>query len=103
MPSAGAGGFYSKTNTPTIYNQGGMGTTVGGSGSGAVLSVGAEYNMLIDQEAGKVYHGRTYAVCAGLYPSPVEMHGEVGYTFVAGANIYDVALWFVDLLIPKGD
>ena len=92
FPSAGVGLFISGSNAPNIYKQNGLGATVGASGGPAVVAVGAEYNMLIDQEAGTVYHGGTASATVGLYPTVVEVHGEVGYTGVIGFNVFDVLI-----------
>ena len=69
-----------------------MGVTIGASGGPAVVAVGAEYNMLIDKEADTVYHGGTVSATVGLYPTVVEVHGEVGYTEVIGFNVFDVLI-----------
>ena len=98
FPSVGAGSFFSFNNAPTIYDQRGMGATVGASGGTGVLAVGGEYNMIIDQKNKKVYHGGTLSVTYGLYPTIVEVHGEVGNTWVWGFNIYDVAIGIVDFI-----
>ena len=98
FPSVGAGMFSSVNNAPTIYEQEGLGTTVGASGSSGVVAVGGEYNIMINQATGDVYHGVTVSVTGGLYPTPVEVHGELGYTFIWGFNIYDVAIGAVDWL-----
>jgi hypothetical protein len=90
FPSVSVGRFVSVNNAPTIYHQEGWGTVVGVSGGPEVIAVGGEYNMLIDQANNTVYHGGTVSVTAGLYPACVEAHGEVGYTWVRGLNIFDV-------------
>ena len=96
FPNLGVGRFISVNNAPTIYEQEGLGTAVGASGGPWAVAVGAEYNTLINQEAGQVYHGGTLSATFGFYPTVVEVHGEVGYTFVWGFNIYDVAISVVD-------
>ena len=62
------------------------------------MAIGADYNMLINQDADTVYHGATVSVTGGLYPTIVEAHGEVGYTWVWGVNVYDVAIAFMDFI-----
>ena len=54
--------------------------------------------MLIDQEVGTVYHGGTVSATLGLYPTVVEVHGEVGYTEVIGFNVFDVLIKVSDWL-----
>lgn len=97
-------GWYSVSgnNAPTIFDQGGMGTAVGASGGPAVIAVGADYNMVIDNKNGHTYHGGTVSVTCGLYPTIVELHGEVGYTWVRGFNVYDKAIQIVDFLARIG-
>ena len=103
FPSAGVGLFIAGNNAPTIYHQGGMGTAVGASGGPAVFAIGGDYNMLIDKENGCTYHGGTVTASYGLYPTFVELHGEVGYTWVSGFNIYDRAIQIVDFLLSLGN
>ena len=98
FPSAGAGVYKSKSNAPTIYHQEGFGAVVGASGGPAVVAVGGEYNMTIDQDNNCVYHGATVSATYGFYPTIVEVHGEAGYTWVRGTNIYDAAIAFVEFL-----
>jgi len=38
-------------------------------------------------------------ITAGLYPTVVEVHGEVGNTWVWGFNIYDVAIQIIDFFL----
>ena len=98
FPSAGAGGFASITNAPNIFKQEGLGFAIGGSGGPGVIAVGGDYNMLVDQAEGKTYHGGTFSATVGLYPTVVEVHGEVGTTKVRGCNIYDVLINIVDFI-----
>ena len=102
FPSAGIGGFITVTNAPNIYKQNGWGTVVGVSGGPGVLAFGGEYNLMIDSEAGKVYNGTTVSATAGLYPTIVEVHGEVGYTSVGGFNIFDVFIGIADIMLWFG-
>ena len=101
FPSVGAGGYKTTTNAPNIYKQSGHGVTIGASGGPGVVAAGMEYNMLIDQEESCVYHGNTVSATYGFYPTIVEVHGEVGYTWVWGVNVYDVGIELVDLLIAE--
>ncbi len=98
FPNLGGGGFVSVNNTPTIYEQSGFGTVVGASGGPWVVAIGGEYNMLINQEEDRVYHGATISATVGLYPTIVEVHGEVGYTWVWGVNMYDIAINIADFM-----
>lgn len=96
FPSASASLLGNSTTAPDIYGQSGLGVNIGGSGS-AKLSVGGEYNILINTDKGIAYHGATVNAGIGFaIPSPVELHGEVGYTFVKGVNVYDLALGFLE-------
>ena len=99
FPSAGVGRYVAFNNAPTIYHQEGLGTAVGASGGPAVINIGGDYNMLIDKTNGRTYHGGTVALTYGLYPTVVEVHGEVGNTWVRGFNIYDKAIQIVDFLL----
>lgn len=76
-----------------------MGAVVGASVGPEILTGSAEYNMLIDLDEDCVYHGVTLSLTAGLYPTMVEVHGEVGYAWVWGINLYDVAISITDILI----
>ena len=98
FPSAGVGVFISGSNASDIYKQNGLGVAIGASGGPGVIAGEGEYNMLIDQEAGTVYHGGTVSVTVGLYPTVVEVHGEVGYTEVSGFNVFDVLIKASDWL-----
>ena len=98
FPSAGAGGFATITNAPDIFAQEGLGTAIGGSIGPGAISVGGEYNQLIDAKENVTYHGGTIAVTVGLYPACFEWHGEAGYTRVLGYNVFDVMLNVVDHL-----
>ena len=92
FPNLSAGRYYSVNNAPTIYHQRGLGSVVGASGGPEVIAIGGEYNMLFDTTNDVVYHGGTVSVTVGLVPACVEVHGELGNTWVWGINIYDVAL-----------
>lgn len=99
LPSASAGAFASVNNTPTIYDQRGLGTAVGASGGPWLVAVGGDYNTLINQDKNCVYHGFTLAGTYGFYPTIVEAHGEAGYTWVWGFNKYDVAIDIADFML----
>ena len=99
FPSAGIGGYMTVTNAPNIYKQSGLGTVVGASGGPGVVAVGGEYCLMIDTETNEAYHGGTISVTAGLYPTVVECHGEVGYTSVAGFNIFDIFIGLADIML----
>ena len=96
FPNLGLGGFVSLNNAPTIYYQAGLGSAVGASGGPLCVAVGGDYNMMVDTVNGNTYHGCTITATYGLYPTIVEIHGEVGYTWVRGGNIYDVVIGFVE-------
>ena len=98
FPSLGVGGYGSVNDAPTIYYQEGWGVAVGASGGPGVIAVGGDYNILIDHANGCAYQGGTVSVTYGLYPTLVEVHGEVGYTWVKGFNIYDMAIVVVEFL-----
>ena len=66
-----------------------------------MVAVGAEYNMLVDTKNDKVYHGYTVSATYGIYPTIVEVHGEVRYTWVSGFNVYDAAISIIDLLLGE--
>ena len=91
--------YESYNNAPTIYDQRGLGTVLGASGGPGIVAVGGEYNMIIDQSNGKVYHGGTVSATYGFYPTVVEVHGEVGNSWVWGFNIYDFAIGVIDFFI----
>ena len=99
FPSAGVGAFESINNAPTIHEQAGLGTAVGASGGPWVVAVGGDYNMLINQDKNCVYHGFTSTATYGFYPTIVEVHGEVGHTWVRGVNIYDVGINIADFML----
>ena len=98
FPSLGAGGYKSESNAPTIYHQEGWGAVVGASGGPVAVAVGGEYNMMIDQDNNCTYHGATVSATYGFYPTLVEVHGEAGYTWVWGTNVYDAAIAFVEFI-----
>ena len=98
FPSAGAGGFAAVTNSPTIYEQEGLGFAIGASGGPGVVAIGGDYNLLVNQEEDTCYHGGTVSVTIGIYPTVVEVHGEVGTTKVKGCNIFDVLIAVVGFL-----
>ena len=92
LPTIGASLVSTQTSAPDIYSQSGPGENAGGSG-GEAVTFGGEYNMLIDTEAGKTYHGLTLSVGTGLaFPSPVEFHCEKSTTYVAGISLFDLAI-----------
>ena len=86
-PSAGISGSVTKTNAPTIYDQRGWGLSMGGSVSPAIpfLSVGGDYNMLLDDTFSPAYSGVTTNVGVGV-GLPAEWHGTFDYTWVWGWN-----------------
>ena len=102
FPSVGVGGYVSLNNAPTIYHQEGWGTVIGASGGPGVIAAGGEYNMLIDADNGCTYHGGTFSITYGLYPTVVEVHGEVGYTWVWGFNAYDVLIDMAEFMQQLG-
>ncbi len=99
FPSAGLGRYVTISNAPTIYSQKGMGFVVGASGGPYIAGFGGEYNMMVDSQNDTAYHGGTFSASAGFFPTIVEIHGEVGYTWVFGCNYYDIAINAVDILI----
>lgn len=88
----------SGSNAPSIYHLRGMGGVVGASGGAEGFGGGVEYNMSFDQNNNKTYHGVTVSAGYGVYPTIAEVHGEVGQTWVAGCNIYDVMILLVYML-----
>ena len=98
FPTAGIGVFGSLSSAPNIYKQSGLGTSVGASGGPGVIAVGGDYNIMIDQEEDKVYHGGSINASVGLYPTVVEVHGEAGYTGVIGFNVFDPLIAVSDWL-----
>ena len=87
-PSAFAGKYINTTDAPNIYLQRGPSTQVGGSVDVLGVAVGAEHVFFEDAETYAKYHGNTLVAGIGP-PIPVEMHGETGYSWVAGFNIFD--------------
>ena len=71
------------------------GAVVGGSVGPEVIAIGGEYNILIDKTNNTVYHGGTVSATAGFYPACAEVHGEVGYTWIRGWNIFDLLRQFL--------
>lgn len=104
FPSAGIGGFVTVTNAPNIHKQNGIGTVVGASGGPGVIAVGGEFSLIPDVEDCKTYYGGTISATVGLYPSIIEIHGEVGYTSVVGVNVFDAVMAVADamLRVEKG-
>ena len=98
FPTASIGAFASVSSATNIYKQSGLGTSVGASGGPGVIAVGGDYNIMIDQEEDKVYHGGSINASVGLYPTVVEVHGEVGYTEVIGFNVFDPVIFVADWL-----
>ena len=96
FPNASFGTFVSVTNAPTIYYQEGYGAVTGASVGPEIIAIGGEYNILIDKANDTVYHGGTVSVSAGILPACMEVHGEAGYTWVWGFNIYDMVRWLLD-------
>ena len=88
FPSAGIGGFVSANSAPSIFAQEGWGGSVGASGGPEIVAGGVEYN-----------HGGALSLTFGLYPTIVEAHGEVGYTWVWGINVYDAAIDIVNNIL----
>ena len=82
-PTAGISRSKTKTNAPTIYDQRGLGLTMGASANlgPTPVSVGAEYNMLMDSSLNYAYSGITTNVGAGV-GLPAECHGTIDYTWV---------------------
>ena len=98
FPSASVGGSVTATTAPSIYHLKGHGVVVGASGGPGVVAIGGEYTGIIDKENEKMYHGGAISATAGLYPTIVEIHGEYGYTWVSGVNLYDVAIDIADFM-----
>ena len=87
-PIASASVYQTVTTAPDIYKQRGMSTQIGGSADVCGVSVGAEYSFFKDSETNKIYHSGTVLVGIGV-PIPAELHGEIGYSYVYGFNLYD--------------
>jgi hypothetical protein len=64
--------------------------------------VGGEYSLMIDKEAGETYNGITISATAGLYPTVVEVHGEVGYTTIGGFNVFDIFIGITNAMLWIG-
>ena len=88
-PAIGTSISKTSTNAPTIYHQSGIGFQVGGSVTITGVAVGAEYVTFKSGTPGKLYHGITVSGSSGGLPW-VELHAEVGYSFVFGGNIYEI-------------
>ena len=82
--------FKTITNAPDIYKQRGTSYQTGGSGSFCDISAGLEYLTFKDTSSNQVYQGGTVFAGVGS-PIPIEFHGEVGYSYVIGINIFDIA------------
>jgi hypothetical protein len=99
FPSAGIGGFVTVTNAPNIYKQNGLGTVVGASGGPGVIAVGGEFSIMADTENCETYYGGTISATAGLYPTFIEIHGEVGCTSVVGFNVFDAVMAIANAML----
>ena len=99
FPSAGVGGFTTITDAPNIYKQAGLGCVLGASGGPGKYAVGGEYTLMVDTSSDETYNGLTSSATVGLYPTFVEVHGEVGYTFVTGFNVFDLIIGFSDFML----
>ena len=93
-PTAGISKSRAKTNAPTIFDQRGWGMSMGGSVSPVVLpiSVGGEYNMLLNDQFDYTYSGFTTNVGAGI-GLPAEWHGTIDHTWVKGWNKKEIWKW----------
>lgn len=87
-PSASLSKYKSKTNAPTIYHQKGTSAQIGGS-IDIGTSLGLEYVVFPDSTTNDVYQGTTISTGFGVSCIPAEIHGEIGYSWVYGFNIYD--------------
>ena len=59
---------------------------------------GDKGTVLLSPNNNKTYHGVTVSAGYGVYPTIAEVHGEVGQTWVAGYNIYDIMISLVYML-----
>ena len=101
-PNASAAAYGMATNAPTIFHQEGEGFSLGASTSGAVISAGVDYNLLVDSGSDNHYHGVTVSVGAGV-PLPAEVHVEYGQTVINGFNIFNFGLGAIELIRSVGD
>ena len=101
FPSAGIGGFITISNAPNIYKQSGLGAVVGASGGPWAVAVGIDGCFMFDTEEGQTYTGINVSGTVGLYPTVVEVHREVGYTEVAGFNIFDPLIWIANRMLGE--
>lgn len=90
-PSASLSKYKSKTNAPTIYHQKGTSAQIGGSiDIGA--SLGLKYVVFPDSTTNDVYQGTTISTGFVVSCIPAEIHGEIGYSWVYGFNIYNMIM-----------
>ena len=98
-PSVGLSRYHTTTNANDIYDLGGFSMQTGGS-IDLGISVGGEYTMFQDGESGEIYQGVTVSggISLPALVIPVELHGEVGKSYVIGFNIKDaiskIGEWF---------
>lgn len=52
-------------------------------------SLGLEYVVFPDSTTNDVYQGTTISTGFGVSCIPADIHGEIGYSWVYGFNIYD--------------
>ena len=93
-PSLSSTAYVGRYNTPSIQELEGLSVQVGGSVD-VGFSIGAEHQLLISTD-GATYSGGCVMAGAGFAvlgtPIPVEMHGEVGYTYIThSVNVFDKA------------
>ena len=83
IPTAGVSVSDTTTNAPTIYDQRGLGLSMGVAVTlvPTPVSLGAEYNMLLDSTLDYAYSGTTTNVGVGI-GLPAECHGTIDYTWV---------------------
>jgi len=89
-PSAAFSAFGTINSSPDIFSQRGPSTQVGGSFDYSGVNVGGEYSFFQNYETNEIYQGLSIFGGIGV-PIPIELHGERGYSFVFGINIYDIA------------
>ena len=102
MPSVGTGFFGAVTNAPNIYKQEGSGVSFGVSGGAEGVSVGYDYNVLIDDSSSQQYKGHTVSVGFGASPTLIEVHALKDDSCVWGVNLYDIAITVVDWIGQLG-